>query len=166
MNTQMDIQIPHELDIHTPRELHAALVCFPLLGCFWEADCLISAALPGRDPIDMENWQVHWTDVCKYMCGYSFTRLLSDISPPEVWETDLAQTGFPYALKVVTNHAIDAFMHHDGNYLNSLTCFMARLQQTARRIESEYGYPRGLITSASDMSKHFDQVKRHRKKCL
>jgi len=158
--------IPHKLDIHTAGELYAAMVAFPLIGCYWEADCLIRAHRPENDPVGMIGWQSHWWDACSYQLGYALTRLLADISRPELWESVHAQRGYPHALEAVKGAAIDSYMAHGGQYLPALGCFMARLAAAAKQIEAEHGYPHELVRAAVAEAEHSSETERHLRGCL
>jgi len=160
--TRRNGQIPHDYDIRHPGELYAAMVCFPVTACFWEADCLFRSPLEWeRPPLDMFTWQAHWWDVCSYNLGYALTCLLADISRPNLWDTEQAQMGFTHALETAKTASINAFICHDGNYLQALGCFMARTSEAARKIEAQHGYPHGLISKAVRAASHRTEMEKH-----
>lgn len=158
--------IPHQLDIRTSNELYAAMIAFPLVGCYWEASCLIDSHTSENEPVGMMKWQAHWWDACSYNLGFSLTRLLADISVPELWHSPQAKLGYPEALEEIKTAAIDSYLTHDGNYLLSLECLMARLGQTVKTIEMKHGYPHKLLETAASETSHAAGSERHQRKCL
>lgn len=158
--------IPHQLDIWTPEELHSGLIFYPLMSCYLEANCFISAHQPDMEQPDMIRWQAQWFDTVMHQLGFGFTQLLQDISVPKLWDSHFARKGSAQAIELVKNSSIDSFLAHNGSYLHSLGCLMARLYHHCKTLESQYGYPNGLLSEVVLGASHHEQAQKHLDKCL
>lgn len=159
-------EIPHEQDIWTAEQLHAGLATLPMISCYWEADCLMSAHQPDKETPDMISWQAHWWDAIIYNLGYAVTQLLRDISVPNLWNSHFARQGSSHAMDAVKEAAIESFIAHDGHYMYSLGCFMGRIYQDCKTMEMQYGYPRNILAAVAQGASHHEQAQKHLDKCL
>lgn len=157
---------PHKLDIQTPDELYAALTVFPLTSCIWEAKCILSTQHIENPPSDLIAWQAYWWDLCNYNLGYGITRIMVDISSPDVWSSIQAEQAGTDSLTLVRAASMDAFEAHYNNFRERVFCFMSRMWQKSSEIEARTGYARGITEQAVKDTGHIADIMRHREQCL
>lgn len=139
--------IPHELDIHNPDELYAALIVFPVSSCLHEAVSLTKNPSMGQPSLDPIKWDYQWRDTCLILLGDSPMNWLSDSSEQEVWDDPKAYLGITAACDAVSAASRHSFVSHPRDPRGTLECFAWRCCSLLKQIAEAYGYAEHLVAN-------------------